>query len=186
MLLFTLSGNDMGDSSITGELSNSKVAAVFPSEGAAREIAAHVRRTLQISDAQVQVITPGDRTPGRKLEPESRGILRTIIRAHVRLGLLGAAVGAAAFGVLWAMELPMIVNSAVMAAAVMVAFGAVAGLMLGGLVSLRPDHDVYINKVYAALGEGRSAVVVHAFSREQNAQAEALLRAASGEVVATL
>ena len=80
----------------------------------------------------------------------------------------------------------MIVNSAVMAAAVIVAFGVVAGLMLGGLVSLRPDHDLYINKVYEALGEGRSAVVVHAFSREQNAQAEALLRGASGEVVATL
>lgn len=175
-----------GDSPLTGEVSNSKVAAVFANEAAAREVAARVRSTLQLSDAQVQVITPSDRRPGRKLEPESEGIFRTIIRAHVRLGLLGAVAGAVAFGVLWAMGLPLIVNSAVMAAAVMVAFGAVAGLMLGGLVALRPDHDLYINKVYDALGEGRSAVVVHAFSREQNAQAEDLLKDASGEVVSTL
>jgi len=176
----------VNNSSVTGEVSNNKVAAVFTSEATAREVAARVRNSMQLSDAQVQVITPADRRAGRKLEPESRGILRTIIRAHVRLGLLGAVVGAAAFGVLWAKEVPMIVNSAVMAAAVMVAFGSVAGLMLGGLVSLRPDHDGYINKVYEALGEGCSAVVVHAFSREQNAQAEALLKDASGEVVATL
>lgn len=175
-----------GNSALTGEVSNSKVAAIFASETAARAVAVQLQGALQLTDAQVQVITPADRRPGRKLEPESDGIFRTIIRAHVRLGLLGAVAGAVGFGVLWAMGLPMIVNSAVMAAAVMVVFGAVAGLMLGGLVSLRPDHDLYINKVFDALGEGRSAVVVHAFSHGQNAQATDLLRQASGEVVATL
>ena len=175
-----------GNSPLTGEVSNSKVAAIFADEATARAVAANVQGTLQLTDAQVQVLSPSDRGPGRKLEPESGGMLRTIIRAHVVLGLLGAVAGAAAFGVLWAMAVPMIVNSAVLAAAVIVVFGAVAGLMLGGLVSLRPDHDRYIAKVFEALDEGRSAVVVHAFSREQNAQAETLLKAASGEVVATL
>lgn len=175
-----------GNSLLTGEVSNSKVAAIFADETAARAVAMRVQTTLQLTDAQVQVITPADRKPGRKLEPESDGIFHTILRTHAVLCLLGAVAGAVVFGVLWAMAVPMIVNSAVMAAAVIVVFGAVAGLMLGGLVSLRPDHDLYINKVFDALGEGHSAVVVHAFSREQNAQAEALLKAASGEVVATL
>lgn len=183
----TLRGTDMAsESTLTGEVSNSKVAAVFADEATAREVAARVRSTLQLSDAQVQVITPADRRPGHKLEPESHGIFRTMIRAHVRLGVLGAIAGAVAFGVMWAMGLPWIVNSAVMAASVFVAFGAVGGLMLGGLVTLRPDHDLYINKVYDALGEGRTAVVVHAFSREQNAQAVELLKGASGKVVSTL
>ena len=44
----------------------------------------------------------------------------------------------------------------------------------------------FINKVQGAIGEGRSAVVVHAFSRDQNAQARALLQDASDEVVSTL
>ena len=119
------------------------------------------------------------------LEPESRGIWRTIVRSHVRLGALGAVAGAVAFAVLWARGLPWIVNSAVMAACVLVGFGTVAGLLLGGLLTLRPDHDLYIIKVLEALADGRSAVVVHAFSREQNAQAAALLSEAHGEVVST-
>jgi len=175
-----------GKSALTGEVSNSKVAAIFPDEVAARSVAARVQAALQLSDAQVEVITPADRGPGRKLEPESEGIFRTIIRAHVVLGLAGGAVGALVFAVLSAMAVPMIVNSAPLAAGVIVVFGIVAGLMFGGLVSLRPDHDWYIAKVLEAIGEGRSAVVVHAFSREQNAQAEDLLKAASGEVVTTL
>ncbi len=149
-------------------------------------LTAQIRGKLQLSAAQVKVITPRDRRPGGKLEPESEGIFRTIIRAHLRLGLLGAVAGAVAFGVMWSMGIPMIVNSAVMAGAVIVAFGVVAGLLLGGLASLRPDHDLYILKVFDALGEGRSAVVVHAFSREQSAHAEELLKEASGEVISTL
>lgn len=175
-----------GNSPLTGEVSNSKVAAIFADEATARAVAASVQGTLQLTDAQVQVISPSDDRPGRKLEPESDGIFRTIIRTHVILGVLGAVAGAAAFGVLWAMAVPMIVNSAALAATVIVVFGVVTGLMLGGLVSLRPDHDRYIAKVFEAIDEGRSAVVVHAFSREQNSQAESLLKAASGEVVATL
>ncbi len=175
-----------GNSPLTGEVSNSKVAAVFADEGAARAAAARLQTALQLTDAQVEVITPADRGPGRKLEPESEGILRTIVRMHVVLGLVGAVGGALVFAVLWAMAVPMIVNSAIMAATVLVVFGIVAGLMLGGLVSLRPDHDRYIATVLEAIGEGRSAVVVHAFSRQQNAQAAGMLKAASGEVVATL
>ena len=175
-----------GDSYLTGEVSNSKVAAVFTDASVARDVAARLRSALKLSEGQVQVITPADREPGRKLEPEGRGIFRTIVRSHVRLGALGAVAGAALFGVLWARGIPLISNSATMAAGVLVAFGTVAGLMLGGLVSLRPDHDLYIIKVREALADGRSAVVVHAFSREQNSEAAVLLSQAHGEVVSTL
>lgn len=174
------------DSPLIAEVSSSKVAAIFADAASAREVAGRLRAALQLDEAQVQVITPADPRPGSKLEPESRGIWRTMVRAHVRLGLLGAAAGAALFAILQAKGVPFIVNSAVMAAVVLVGFGAVAGLFLGGLVTLRPDHDPYITKVFEALEQGRSAVVVHSFSRDQNAQAEEFLRHASGEVVATL
>lgn len=175
-----------GDTYLTGEVSNSKVAAVFTDASKARDVAARVRSSLQLSEAQVQVVTPTDLRPGQKLEPESQGIFRTMIRSHLILGALGAVAGAVLFAVLWARGLPLIVNSAVMAASVLVAFGAVAGLFLGGLVTLRPDHDLYIIKVREALADGHSAVVVHAFSREQSAQAAVLLGDAHGEVVSTL
>ena len=175
-----------GNSALTSEVSNSKVAAIFADATAARAEAARVRDALQLSDAQVQVVTPADPRPGHKLEPESHGIFLTMIRAHVVLGLVGAVVGAVAFAVLLAMDIPFIVNSAVMSAALLIGFGAVAGLMFGGLVTLRPDHDPLINKVQHALGEGRSAVVVHAFSHAQSAQARDLLLQSSDDVVSTL
>ena len=173
-------------SPITGELSNSKVAAVFPDESAARQAAQGVGAALSLGPAQVQVITPADTHPGRKLEPESRGIWRTIIVAHVKLGIVGAVAGLLVFAVMYWMGVPFIVNSAVAAVLVLLFFGAVAGLFLGGLVSLRPDHDRYVEATRDAMASGSTTVVVHAFSTAQRDQAIDYLRAQGGEVTSTL
>jgi hypothetical protein len=173
-------------SPVTGELSNSKVAAVFAELGAARRAAEGVAGELSLGSAQVQVIVPGEKLPGRKLEPESRGIWRTIVVAHVRLGIAGAVVGVLAFAALYASGVPFIVNSPVAAPLALLFFGAVAGLMLGGLVSLRPDHDPYVEAAREAMAEGSTTVVVHAFSSEQAGHAAEYLRAQGGEVTSTL
>ena len=131
-------------SPITGELSNSKIAAVFPQEVTARQAALSVAQALSLTQAQVQVITPAEPHPGRKLEPESRGIWRTIVVAHVRLGIAGAVAGLLLFAALYATGLAFIVNSPVAAALALVFFCTIGGLFLGGLVSLRPDHDRYV------------------------------------------
>ena len=172
-------------SPITGELSNSKVAAVFANESAARQAAQGVAAALSLGAAQVQVITPAEAHPGRKLEPESRGIWRTIVVAHVKLGMAGIVVGLLAFAALYARGVPFIVNSPVAAALVMMFFGGVAGLMLGGLVSLRPDHDRYVQATRDAMAAGNTTVVVHAFSADQRHQAAELLRSNGGEVTST-
>lgn len=175
-----------GPTVVTGEVSNSKVAAVFPSEATARAAGEAVRAAVGLDRSQVQIITPHAAHPGRKMEPESHGIFRTIVIAHVRLGIVGVIVGALAFAGLYAWGLPLITQSAWFAGAVMVGFGAVAGLMLGGLVSLRPDHDAYIQSVRTALAEGHSAVVVHAFSAQQRDSAASELRARGGDTTSTL
>ena len=171
---------------LTGEASNHKVAAVFASAEAARAAAAALQSTLRLPAAQLRIISPGEPHPGRKLEPESDGILRTILVSHLKLGVVGAALGGVAFAVLYALDLPWVTQSAPVAAAVMVGFGATAGLLLGGLVSLRPDHDPYIEAVRSALAEGRSAVVVHATSVTQRAEAAELLQARGAETTSTL
>ena len=173
-------------SPITGELSNSKVAAVFAQESTARRAAELVVSALALEAAQVQVITPSEAHPGRKLEPESGGIWRTIVVAHVRLGIVGAVVGLSIFAALHAMGLAFIVNSPVAAALALLFFGTVAGLMLGGLVSLRPDHDRYVEATRDAMSAGRTTVVVHAFSSAQREQAAEFLRTQGGEVTSTL
>lgn len=173
-------------SPITGELSNSKLAAVFPHEAAAREAAQSVSAALSLGSAQVQVITPRDPHPGRKLEPENRGIWRTIVVAHIRLGIVGAIIGALGFAALYSMGIPFIVASPVAAGLTLLFFGAVGGLMLGGLVALRPDHARYVDATRDAMAAGNTTVVVHAFSAEQRDQAAELLRARGGEVTLTL
>ena len=171
---------------ITAELSNSKVAAVFAAESAAREAAQAVSAQLSLGAAQVQVITPSEPHPGRKLEPESRGIWRTIVVAHVRLGIAGAVLGVLVFAALYALGLHPVVSSPLAAGLVLLFFGTVGGLMMGGLVSLRPDHDRYVEATRDAMDSGMITVVVHAFSAEQRAQAAELLRARGGDVTSTL
>ncbi|GAB3505247.1 riboflavin biosynthesis protein RibA [Pseudoxanthomonas daejeonensis] len=173
-------------SSVTGEMSDSKVAAVFDSEAEARAIARQVQHMLGAQQGQVQVITPLDTRPGRKMEPEGRGIFRTILVAHYKLGLIGLAMGATLFAVLYMSGLEAVVLSPGLAAALIVGYGGVFGLMAGGLVSLRPDHSPYVAKVRTALKEGRCAVVVHAFDDAQRDRAQEMLAAHGGDTIRTL
>src|SRR5690606_24769576 len=133
-------------SPVTGETSDTKAAAIFDDEGRARRIAAMQRRRLGLRQSQVPLLTRRDRHPGRKLEPENKGIFRTMLMAHVKLGLVGAAVGGALFVLLYLSGLQLVTSSPGFAAAVIIAYGGVFGLMAGGLVTLRPDHDPYIHK----------------------------------------
>ena len=173
-------------SHVTGEVSDSKVAAIFDSERNARRIAHLLRRSLRLKQSQVQVISRHDRHPGRKMEPEDRGIFRTMLVAHAKLGLVGLGVGALLFGLLYLSGLELITASPGFAAVVIISYGGVFGLMAGGLVTLRPDHDPYIHKVRDALAEGRCAVVVHAFDSEQRKAAKEALDEQGGETIRTL
>ena len=125
----------MTDHVVTGEVSNSKVAAVLDSKAAALQAADALRRTLHLKDSQVRVVAPHDPRAGKKLEPESKGIFSTMLRAHFWLGLLGAVLGAVLFWVLWALRIPFIVHSAAYAA------GAIDLLRRGrGADVRRPGH----------------------------------------------
>lgn len=171
---------------VTDEFSNHKLAAVFRSDGQAREIASALPAALGLQPVQVLLLAPGDPFPERKLEPESRGIARTLVVSHVRLGIAGMLAGLALFAVLYLAGLPLVVQSALAAALVATGFGLVAGLMLGGLVSLRPDHDRYVLAAQEAIQRGDTALVVHAYSRAERDAAADWLRARGAEVTTTL
>ena len=171
---------------VTGEVSNSKVAAVFDRGTTARAAAAAVAEAIGLEPAQVTVITPDEPRADARLEPESRGIWRTIVVAHLRLGIAGAVLGVLAFGLLQWRGVPFIVQSPWASALVLVGFGAVAGLFLGGLVALRPDHDRYIQATHDAMDARRTTVVVHAFSSQQQEAAAEFLAARGAEVTKTL
>lgn len=171
---------------LTGEVSDHKVLAVFEDVRRADAAARTLREALRLEDAQVIVVAPGQPGLLRALEPEDRGIFRTILRTHVWLGLAGAVLGTGVFAVLWTRGIPLVAQSPVAAGLVMAAFGAVAGLFMGGLVSLRPDHDPYIEKARQAHAAGKPVVLVHAFDVDQAASVQQALEAAGGNTIRTL
>lgn len=171
---------------LTGEASDHKVVGLIADEAAAYELAAAVRAKTGLEETQVRVLRPGDDRISRTLEPESRGILHTIIRTHIWLGLAGAMLGAVAFGILIALGVRFVVLSPWWSALLLIGFFTVGGLMLGGAVSLRPDHSPYIAASREALEEGKYVVVVHATNADELKQAEAILKADAGDTVRTL
>jgi len=173
-------------SSLTCEASDSKVAAVFDSEARAREVARQAIATLGLQPAQVQVVTPQDSHPGRKLEPEGRGIARTLVIAHYKLGLAGLVLGAVVFAGMYAAGVLPVVQSPWMAAMAIIGLGGFLGLIGGGLVSLRPDHTPLLAKAGTALGEGRYVVVVHPFTDDERDRALSFLDGQGGETSRTL
>ena len=171
---------------VFGEQSFSKIAAVYPDAGTARAAAGEVRQRFGLAETQVRLVTPDEVHPGHRIEPESRGIMRTAIKAHITFCILGALAGLALFAVLWGMGVPAITASPWMSGIVIVAFLAAAGLLVGGLVTLRPDHDLLILKVMEAIHDGRYAVIVHPVDHAQRRDIRALLERTSGEVIGTL
>jgi len=176
----------MSDNPVTGEVSNSKLAAVFDSEAVARAAVDAVVSGAGLQPAQVKLVTPGEPHPNIKLQPEGRGIWRTIVIAHLRFGIAGLAVGALAWAVLMWLGVTLIASSALISGVVFVFFGGVAGLMLGGLVALRPDQDGYVLATQDAIADRRSTVVVHALSGEEADRAAAVLSGLGAEVTRTL
>ncbi len=175
----------MSDIPITGEVSNSKLAGVFASHVVAEGAVAAMIAELDLQPAQVKLVTPETVDVGIKLEPEGGGIWRTIIVAHLWLGIVGALSGLVMFGILTWMRVPFIVSSPWAASLTLVGFGTIAGLLLGGLVSLRPDHDRYIHATRDAMADGHTTVVVHALSTAQRSRAAEFLASRGAEVTET-
>lgn len=84
---------------IFGERSLTKVAALFADKSQAEDVAQRVKQVAELDDPQVYLVGPPDGAApdspafSRKLEPEQRGIWRTLIRAHVIAGTVGVVAG---------------------------------------------------------------------------------------------
>lgn len=175
-----------------GERSMTKVAAVFPARQQAEQAARRLTQASGFEQQQVEVLSPGDGqwaradVLSRKMEPDERGIWNTIIRAHVLSGFIGFLLGTALCLLLWMAGQPGVRSTPGIALVAMAGFGATFGLLVGGLLSLRPDHGHVIALVRQHLRQGRWAVVAHPDSPEQASRAERTLQDGSERVVRTL
>lgn len=176
----------MPHSILFGERSLTTVAALFGQAQDARDAAEHVVKDAQLPEKRVKVLGPGDPAAERKLEPEEPGIVHTLIKSHIALGVLGLIAGLLAGGALILAGVGWAVASPFFTVGVLAVFGALGGLMLGGLVSMRPDRALVDTKVETAVQEGRWAVVVHPVNHVEEERALDVLEHTKGEVLHTL
>lgn len=171
--------------SLFGERSLTLVAAAFNDRQRA-ETAASILKEDPDLYGQVAIVQPGDKHVGRKLEPENRGIWRTLVRSHVILGIGGLCVGLAVAAFLVALPWPAAADSPWFTALFAGVMGAFIGGMLGGLVTLRPDHGIVIRQVRDRLAHGQCAVIVHPLSESRAKDAFDILQGAGGAPVRSL
>ena len=156
-----------------GEKSLTKIAAIFDSRGRAETTALRLRQAAGMSESQIKLVGPMD-TVGivdaplsRKLEPESTGIWHTMLRTHLVTGLLGMVLGALLYLSLWLLGNPSVQSHPMLMLFVTLFFGTIFGLLLGGLLSLRPDHYRVMAAVRKAIKRGGWAVISHPINHEQ-------------------
>ena len=176
----------MAHSLLFGERSLTTVAALFGQAQEARAAADHVVQDARLPTEQVKVLGPGDPAMEEKLEPEEPGIVRTVIKAHIVLGIVGLVLGLLIAWLLIVAEVDFAVSSPYYVYVVLGVFGLLGGLMSGGLVSIRPDRTLLDVKVEEAVHEGHWAVVVHPMDRGQEERALDVLEHSGGDVVHTL
>ncbi|MGE0312781.1 MAG: hypothetical protein AB7P21_14305 [Lautropia sp.] len=109
-----------------------------------------------------------------------------MLRAHALLGAIGAAVGVLLFGALYGSGAAAIAATPVGAFVAIVFVCTMLGLLLAGLLGLRPDHGVAATKLRRRLRAGRWVVVAHPEDGGQARVAEAVMLETARELVRTL
>lgn len=173
--------------SLFGERSLTLVAATFADRRSAADAATELRADMPQSE--VSLVRPSDAGFARKMEPESQGIWRTAIRSHLVLAPAGLALGAvvaATLVALVALGWPAAASSPMLATLFFATLGLFAGLMLAGLLTLRPDRSRVTLSIRRRSRAGKWAVVAHPTSPEQSERAVARLRKAGGTVIRSL
>lgn len=176
----------MATSAVFGERSLSKVGAVFADAEHARRAASELVSHYGLRSEQVRVVAPGDPGISGKLEPETRGIAVTLLKSHVILGVSGVVVGLMIATALVLSNIAAAASSPFYTFLVFAFFGGIFGMLLGGLIALRPDHDPLITRVMRASRKGRWSVVVHARNHEEEHRAKEALEEMGERVTETL
>jgi hypothetical protein len=171
---------------LTGERFSHTAAAIFASESSARHAAEALRSAIKPNAAHVNLLLPGHEPICSALETERKGVLLGLIRAHLWFALFGGVFGVVLFALLSSANIPWIDQSPWPAAAAVITFGVVAGLLFGGLITLRPDQNYSIEAVRRANGDGCTIVIVHVDSGKVCAEAEQTLGRLGGKALRTL
>lgn len=155
------------------------VGARFVSREAAEKAVAELEKA-NIALAQVEIV---DDSAGLQVArgAERRATRKALVRWHVLLGAAGAVLGMLLWLFAWYARSSLVLAMPALMLFVAAAFGAVAGLLLGGLLSLRPTKGWLAAAARDDARRGAFPVVVHATDREQARRAREVLTTADGD-----
>ncbi|GAA5087135.1 hypothetical protein GCM10023337_07270 [Paenalcaligenes hermetiae] len=165
----------MSTNMLSGEQSNTKLVAIFKSKQGAEQCAEQLQQRGFDSN-QLAIIAPHEKHYSRKLEPEQQGVKRTAIRSHVVLGAAGFVLAWLIWGGLYLAGVELIVSSPIKSLIPILFFCTAGGLMLGGFVTMRVDHQAVIQEVDEAVDEGYWSLVMHSRDHQQTKRIEAFLK----------
>lgn len=157
----------MSLNAISGEKQSTMFVVVCPTETDAKSVVTTIEQH-GIDTTQYDLVSPNEKNYAFKLEPEAKGIARTAVKAHVVFGFIGLVVGLGIWGILYMSHIAIVQSSPWLTLIPALFFGAAFGMMLGGLVTLRPDHQLTIQTVKNARKNGHWSLVVHTRSEEQS------------------
>lgn len=162
------------------------VAGRFSDEQKARQGITALREQIGLDPQQIKLLKPGDGRLSRKLEPESRGIFRTLLSAHLWAAISGFVVGIALAVLMILFGPSLTANNPLFTVIAFAWVGTLAGAMLGGLITLRPDREHLTMSARKSSKEGDWTVVAHCASAEEKAAAESQLETASRDTNSSL
>lgn len=161
-----------------------KVGGVFESEAAAKNAVKSLVSEGAINLQNIELLEPRDRSFEEKVEPEDKGIALTLARSHIILGAAGLLAGLLVSTLLVTVGPQLARANPLFTFIPLALIGVFLGLLLAGLISLRPDHDRLINKSRKSARAGRWSVVVHTASTEEKQRAKNVMKKRSAKSVA--
>lgn len=171
--------------SINKEKFHSKVAGIFNDEMTANSAKETLIDYGHFTERHINIIEPNDDNAGHKIEPETQAIGDVLGRSHFICGSMGLLAGLllasllSSIGPLFAQFSPLLTHLA------LGIIGTFVGLLIAGVIALRPDHDPLINDAIEATQQNKWALIVQAKERGDRQRARQLLQPIAVSVTET-
>ena len=176
----------MSQAEIISERFPHKVSAVFHDARRARDAANALAAKGGFSSDQIDLVDPHDPTLAHKVEKESGAIFSTILRSHAVLAVIGAIAGVILAAVLIGAGFDFAQTRPGWVYGILAVVGGAIGMLVAGLVSIRPDHETVITETKDASEHGEWTLVVHARDEDEKHRADEFLEHYSKEVAESL
>lgn len=171
---------------IIGEKRPGMVSGVFSNEEDAKTAVACLVHEGDFDSENINLVSPNDKYFEQKVEPDEAGIARTLVMSHLVFGFMGLLIGLILAAMLTLFGPPLAQSSPMFTTMALALICFFIGLIVAGLVSVRPDHDPLIVSTREAIRSGSWAVVVHTLDKDEMYRAKIVMSGSAESLSETL